>query len=509
MNNDIYNKRVLIFIVTYNAEKTIRDVLRRIPAAVFNYQTEILIIDDSSQDHTFDKALDYLRDTPVKINVLFNPENQGYGGNQKLGYLYAVKHGFDMVALLHGDGQYAPEELPNLLLPVAEETADMVIGSRMLHKGAARKGGMPLYKRMGNRILTALQNYVLGVNLSEFHSGYRVYAVNALAQIPFHKNTNDFHFDTEIIIQFIQKKLRIIELPIPTFYGDEICYVNGIKYAYNVIKSTLLLRCFHMGIYYRSNYDVNYREPDNELKLGYTSSHTLALSRVKDSSKVLEIGYGKGHLGKELKKKSCYVETIDKYPLEQSYRENVDQFTLLDMDDIDKVSHTIKPDRFDYILVLDILEHMQYPDLFLEKLRERSVLKQPTILITTPNIAFFIIRFQLLLGNFNYHKRGILDLQHTRLFTFKSLEYLLIQTGFKIREVRGIPAPFPKALGDNLLSRSMLFVNTVLIAIWKKLFSYQILVVCEPLPPLDALMEATYRKSKKLKQQYQRAHKQI
>ena len=180
-----------------------------------------------------------------KITVLRTPENQGYGGNQKLGYRYAIDNGFDFVALLHGDGQYAPERLPDLLAPLIAGEADAVFGSRMIDKRAARAGGMPLYKWLGNQILTSFQNRMLGTRLSEFHSGYRLYSTGALAQIPFEKNTNDFHFDTEIIIQFVLKKLRIVELPIPTYYGDEICHVNGLKYAWDVCLT--MLRCTSAG----------------------------------------------------------------------------------------------------------------------------------------------------------------------------------------------------------------------------------------------------------------------
>ena len=116
-------------------------------------------------------------DIPFKITVLYNPVNQGYGGNQKIGYHYAIERGFDFVALLHGDGQYAPEFLPALIEPLLKGEADAVFGSRMMNKRDALKGGMPLYKFVGNRILTSIQNRVLGANLTEFHSGYRVYSV--------------------------------------------------------------------------------------------------------------------------------------------------------------------------------------------------------------------------------------------------------------------------------------------------------------------------------------------
>jgi glycosyltransferase involved in cell wall biosynthesis len=215
---DFHGKRLLIFIVAYNAETTIEKVLSRISASLHSEDVEVLIIDDSSKDHTFRNGLRYQRTTSdFKITVLRTPENQGYGGNQKLGYRNAIDHQFDIVALLHGDGQYAPEKLPELLQPLLHDEADAVFGSRMIDKRAARRGGMPIYKWIGNQILTTFQNRALHTKLSEFHSGYRLYSTRALVEIPFEKNTNDFHFDTEIIIQLLLKKMHIAELPIPTF----------------------------------------------------------------------------------------------------------------------------------------------------------------------------------------------------------------------------------------------------------------------------------------------------
>ena len=187
--------------------------------------------------------------------MLFNPVNLGYGGNQKIGFFYAIKNEFDYVALVHGDGQYAPECLPELVGPLASGEADAVFGSRMMTRGSARKGGMPLYKFVGNKILTAFQNSLLRSGLSEFHSGYRLYTVDALRRIPFQLNTNDFHFDTEIIIQLIVGGWRIKELPIPTYYGDEICHVDGLKYAKDVLIATLKARAQELSIFYDRKFD--------------------------------------------------------------------------------------------------------------------------------------------------------------------------------------------------------------------------------------------------------------
>ena len=160
------------------------------------------------------------------------------------------------MALIHGDGQYAPEKLPVLIAPLVRGEADAVFGSRMIDKRAALRGGMPLYKWCGNQILTRLENRILRTELSEFHSGYRLYSTQALAQIPFEKNTNDFHFDSEIIVQLVLKKLRIVELPIPTYYGNEICYVNGMRYAWNVCKTMLRVQCHKTNLLFDSRFDL-------------------------------------------------------------------------------------------------------------------------------------------------------------------------------------------------------------------------------------------------------------
>src|ERR1051326_2436850 len=175
--------RLLVLIVAYQAESTICQVLNRLPRTLSSLcDVEILVIDDASADRTFAIAEGIRRDgsLPFPLHVLANPRNQGYGGNQKIGFHFALERRFDLVALIHGDGQYAPEALPQLLHPLLDGTADAVMGSRIMTPGAARKGGMPLYKFVGNRVLTWIQNLLLRSKLSEFHSGYRIYGAPAL-----------------------------------------------------------------------------------------------------------------------------------------------------------------------------------------------------------------------------------------------------------------------------------------------------------------------------------------
>ncbi|MFZ5440575.1 MAG: bifunctional glycosyltransferase/class I SAM-dependent methyltransferase [Myxococcota bacterium] len=480
--------RVLIFVIAYYAEKTLVSVLDRIPRSIFDdYDCEILVVDDASDDRTFELGREY-RDANhhvVKITVLRNEFNQGYGGNQKVGYSYAIKNGFDLVAMVHGDGQYAPEELPRLIEPLVKGEAEAVFGSRMMTRFGALKGGMPLYKYVGNKVLTTAQNALLGSRLSEFHSGYRLYSLKALKQVPFTLNSNDFHFDTEIIIQFLNAKLRIKELPIPTYYGDEICRVNGMKYAKDVMIATVKNALHRSGVMFQRRFEpVSSGNAHYDLKLGYPSSHQYALDAVPVGESVLDIGAGPGGIAKELVKKHCKVAVVDQF--EPTHPDpNVTVF-VRDLDqplDVD-----VKPYR--YVLMLDVIEHLKKPEAFIEGLRSQFTFEPKTLVLTTPNVAFAVQRLMLLFGQFNYGKAGILDATHTRLFTFRSLEHLLADAGFRIKEVKGVPAPFPKALGDNVLGRGLTKLNVAAIGLSKTLFSYQIMVVAESTPAVDFVLDS-------------------
>jgi glycosyltransferase involved in cell wall biosynthesis len=233
-------KSIGILVVAYNARNTLRGVLQRIPPAVGNKIQEIFVFDDASPDDTHKVGLECKQDLHEgKLSIYRNPVNLMYGGNQRRGYQYAIMQGLDIVVLLHGDGQYAPEVMQELLSPLENGEAEMVMGSRMMIKGAARKGNMPFYKFVGNRILTGIENGLIGASFTEFHSGYRAYSVHALRNIPLESLTSNWHFDTQIILEFLKRGYRIREVPIPTYYGDEICHVNGIPYAWNCVRETM------------------------------------------------------------------------------------------------------------------------------------------------------------------------------------------------------------------------------------------------------------------------------
>ena len=481
-------KKLLILIVVYNHEKFIEKVLNRIDENLTNkFDVEVLINDDSSTDNTFEVIKSYVDNNskPFKYTILSNPINQGYGGNQKIGFQYAIKNKFDYVALVHGDGQYAPEYLEKLIEPLVSEGADFVWGSRMINKNGALKGGMPLYKFIGNKILTFYQNFLFGTNFSEFHSGYRIYSVNALTKIPFNLNANDHSFDNEIIAQFLISKQNIKEIAIPTYYGDEISYVNGLKYAFQVFIINLKSKFQELGIFYDHKFDCYEKKLGNYiLKDKFESTHKKALDIVGDNLKILDIGCNTGELGNLFIKKNCEVTGIDyKVNQNQKLKNYIEQ-------NLDNGLPEINYDQFDYVLILDVIEHLKDPESFLIELKKKlkNNLKVK-VLISTPNIAFFIMRLMLLIGNFNYGSRGILDKTHTRLFTFSSFSSLVKQSDFNILKTYGVPAPFQLAVGRNSLSKFFEKLNVLLIKLSKRLFSFQIFLEIKPNISLDKLLE--------------------
>jgi glycosyltransferase involved in cell wall biosynthesis/2-polyprenyl-3-methyl-5-hydroxy-6-metoxy-1,4-benzoquinol methylase len=486
--DEVRRPRVLIFIVAYNAEKTIGQVLERIPHSLGeDYDVEVLIIDDSSHDRTFERGevARRARLVPFPLHVLFNPVNQGYGGNQKIGFQYAIDRGFDFLALVHGDGQYAPERLPALLLPLSEGQADAVFGSRMMTRGDAIRGGMPLYKFIGNKILTTYQNFMLRSGLTEFHSGYRAYSVAALRRIPFAMNADGFHFDTEIIIQFFIARMRILEVAIPTYYGDEICHVDGLRYAWDVFMATLKARMQELSLFYDPKYDCAPRSGNRcyEMKLGFPSPHTAALEMVQPGERVLDLGCAGGYLSAELTRRGADTVAVDLVPPAAGV--TLGRFVQHDLN----LPLPLEMSAFDHVLALDVIEHLRSPEQFVRQLRD-SLSGNPKVevIASTGNVAFVVPRLMLLLGHFNYGKRGILDLTHTRLFTPRSFRRLFEQAGYDVLSLKGIPAPFSMALGEGRAARLLLALNRALVRLSPSLFAYQIVLVVRPRPSLEFLL---------------------
>jgi glycosyltransferase involved in cell wall biosynthesis len=467
-------RKIGLLVVAYNAASTLAAVLDRIPGEFRPKVAEVVVSDDASQDSTYLVGLGYSQVSDLPITVIRQPENLGYGGNQKAGYRYAIDHGLDIVVLLHGDGQYAPESLPDIVAPLERGECDAVFGSRMMIKGAARRGGMPLYKFVGNRILSTIENATLGSDLSEFHSGYRAYRVDALRQIAFEQNSDGFNFDTQIIIQLHHAGKRVVEVPIPTYYGDEISHVNGLRYAWDVTTDVLAYRLQRMGFGDGRRVALG---AEYSFKESPDSSHgrILGLLASRQPGRVLDLGCSSGLLAERLRELGHEVTGVDVVEAPDA-RSRMDRFIRADLD------AGVPPEAgwgYDVVLAADVVEHLRDPA---RLLRDARAALRPggTLIVCVPNIGHWYPRFRTLLGRFDYDQRGPLDSGHLRFFTRRSIKRLLEREGFSLRRVEPVGLPFDVAGVDAGRGRALRALDSVTLGVWPTMFGYQFILEAEP-----------------------------
>lgn len=236
------NKKVVVVLPAYNAEKTLQATYNDIPR---DWVDEILLVDDRSRDRTVELARE------IGIRTIVHPRNRGYGGNQKTCYKTAMELGGEIMVMVHPDHQYDPKIIPELVGPLLADQCDAVFGSRMLG-GRPIEGGMPKWKYFANLFLTMIENATFYVFLSEYHSGFRAYSRHFLQTVNFEANSDNFIFDTEIIAQAVARKLVIREVPIRTRYFEEasqIGFWRSVRYGLGILKTMIFYKLHKKGIY--------------------------------------------------------------------------------------------------------------------------------------------------------------------------------------------------------------------------------------------------------------------
>lgn len=426
--------KVAILVVAYNAEKQLRGVLQRIPKSVSDMSIEVLVCDDASTDQTTRVGEEFIFSFYREdISIVRHEINLGYGGNQKFGYDWAIKNNFDAVVLLHGDGQYPPEMIESFVRPIQNGSAEVVLGSRMMTKGGARSGGMPLYKFVGNKILTRWQNFVIGTKFSEWHCGYRAYSVQSLKLINYLENSDGFDFDTQIILQMHSAGQRITEIPIPTYYGDEICYVQGLKYARQVSFDVVKHRLKSMGFFASRVSSPEYRFKHDE-----HSSHGKIKKIIENLriGNILDVGCAGGEISEFATQIGHEVVAVDIAQPQKHLSK-----AIFVQHDLDKGLPLTINGKFDLIICADVLEHLRTPDKLLYELQDRLT-DSGKIIASIPNFGNWYPRVRVLLGKFDYDARGILDQSHLRFFTKKSFMRIANTAGYDVTKIWITGTPF-------------------------------------------------------------------
>jgi glycosyltransferase involved in cell wall biosynthesis len=465
--------RVGVLVVAYNAETTLEKTLDRLPPSFVARVDHVLVSDDASTDDTYHVSLRYQQNTTIPITVIKHEQNLGYGGNQKVGYRWAIDRGLDVVVLLHGDGQYAPEVIESLIEPAARGEADAVFGSRMMVRGDALSGGMPLYKYVGNRILTRFQNTLSGMSLTEWHSGYRVYRTDALANIDFESYSDGFDFDSQIILGLHGAGMTVAEVPIPTYYGDEICYVNGMTYARQVATDAVRFRLDGLGI---GGGRTGVDRDAYELKVSKHSSHGVLLDWLKHrpASRVLDVGCSDGQFGALVAQFGHEVTGVDlvKHP---DVGNHLHGFVEADLN---RGLPTEAGSDYDVIVAADVLEHVIDPAQLLEQMVSR-LRPGGKLLVSVPNVSHWYPRLRIASGNFGYDQRGPLDQGHVRFFTRRSLNRMIRAAGLRPVRTRVVGSPLDiipvRGIGPRLVLRLLGAIDRRATRVWPTMFGYQFL----------------------------------
>jgi SAM-dependent methyltransferase len=328
---------------------------------------------------------------------------------------------------------------------------------------------------------------MLGSNLSEFHSGYRAYKVDALRAIPFQLNSDEFHFDTEVLIQLLSTGRTVKEIPIPTYYGDEISRVNGLRYAVNCLKAVSKVRLGQAGLFYEPKFDFGvFEETGYRVKEAPNTLHHEILARDWPRDwHVADLGSSRGVLSAKLAEKVAHVTSAD---VERPPEAGAAEAIALDLDG--EFDRELGRRRYDAVLALDVIEHLERPE---EGVRKIAQILKPggTLYASTGNVAYLVMRLSLLLGHFNYGKRGILDLTHTRLFTIYSFRKLLANGGFVVREVRGFGPPIRDMIGAGPTLLATDTTSGVLARLWPRMFAFSFLVVAQKVDELEDVYERT------------------
>jgi glycosyltransferase involved in cell wall biosynthesis len=237
----LLNRKVVVILPAYNAEKTLQKTVAEIDREIVD---EVILVDDCSSDQTVTLA------QQLNLKVYTHQENLGYGGNQKTCYREALKLGADIVVMVHPDYQYTPRLIPAMASMLVNGVYDVVLASRIL-AGSALTGGMPLYKYVSNRFLTLVENLIVGLKLSEYHTGYRAYTREVLTAVPFERDSNDFIFDNQILLQVKSRGFRIGEISCPARYFTEassIGLLRSLKYGFACLYEALRFRLDRMGL---------------------------------------------------------------------------------------------------------------------------------------------------------------------------------------------------------------------------------------------------------------------
>lgn len=472
----VEKKRIGILTHSYAAATGLAAALAQVPADDRPDIEELFVSDDHGQSMPELTVATCPQSSGPPIITFLDPRTVSYGGHQKDAFNLAIEHELDIVVVLPGAGDHAPESLACLLAPLVSGDADVVFGSRTVSKKPAHRSGLPTVRSVGNRLVTQFQNAALGMHLTDFQSGSRGFSVHALMRIPFERNSDGFGFDTQLMIQLNDAGFHIAEMSVPDDSGDGIRGADWLRVVAGALEDVVAYRLQKAGFGDGSRVALN---EEYQLKPSEDSSHgrILEMLSARPPCTVLDLGCSSGLLAERLGRMGHHVVGVDMTEI-AGVRDRTSAFFKADL------NQGIPADvgsGFDVVLAADVIEHLANPVALLRQARE-LVAPGGTAIFCVPNFAHWYPRLRSAMGRFDYDQRGILDATHLRFFTRRSVRKLVEGQGFTVRGVGVVGLPLDALDMGGATARAVRVVDSVLLSLSPNLFGYQIIVEATPNP---------------------------
>jgi SAM-dependent methyltransferase len=451
------HKRVGVLVVAHNAAGTLAGTLDRIPSGFRDRIDELILLDDASSDDTFPIAADWARRHHfVPAIVLRHTKQLGYGGNRKAACRLAVEHGLDVVVLLPGDGSAPPESMPILIRPLLDAKADAVFGV----PSGTEVGDEAWFAKLVDRVPAGFGKRTLGTPLTGLRSVYRAYSTAALREIPFEANSDGPDFDTQLFVQLAHEGKRVVGV---TVNGDAPKRAGGLRHAAAVLRDLYEYRRVTCG-FGTSDWVPAVKDvaPENG---GAAQSHDALLAALAElpASRVLDLGCGSGQFADRVRALGHRVVGVDRAESD-GVRDRMNLFVRADLGaGIPQQAHVAA--GYDVVVAADVLQHLVRPD---QLLREIHNVLRPggQVLVCVPNGVHWYARLRFASGRFDYDRRGLLDVDHLRFFTRRSLRRMAARAGYDVLDEQVSTLPWR---GRRALAR-----------VAPNLFAYQLVIRLTP-----------------------------
>ena len=436
------HKRVGVLVVAHNAAGTLAGTLDRIPSGFRDRIDELILLDDASADDTFPIAADWARRHHfVPAIVLRHTKQLGYGGNRKAACRLAVEHGLDVVVLLPGDGSAPPESMPILIRPLLDAKADAAFAV----SAGTDTGHEPPLAKVVDKALAGLGERTVGSPLTGLRSVYRAYTAAALREVPFEANSDGPDFDTQLFVQLAHEGKRVVEVPIN---GDAPKRPSGLRYIAAVLRDLYEYRHVTHGF---GTSDWIPAPKDSGIEEADGPSHDALLAALTDlpAARVLDLGCGSGSFAQRARALGHRVVGVDRTESD-GVRDRMNLFVRADLNaGIPQQAHVAA--GYDVVVAANVLQHLARPDQLLREIR--GVLRPGgQVLVCVPNGVHWYARLRFASGRFDYDRRGLLDVDHLRFFTRRSLRRMVARAGFDVldEQVGSLPSRGRRALARVL-----------------------------------------------------------